>query len=472
MKVCDAADWFVPEFSSIISSELHEVPRFHRKQWEFAIIFDRLQKAGVLREDATGISFGAARELLLYALANHVKHLWATDLYSESAAWEDARTDNLDQFVRGAPPFPARIDRLSAKRMDMRQIEFPDESFDFAYSSSAVEHIGGWDDFKSHLAEVRRVLKPGGVYVLTTEMAFGTALHQPGNMTFDAEGLEWWLRESGMDYRPVIDCRVARHFINTPLPPTLIASLTPDGGNGRPDLFGTLVHTQMLIGCHPYGSVVLEMRKVPTERPRVSFLGLEESTAFLTQAQKGWESFIEATNLSPTPAPYVRTENRHRRWATAYMWLGSKPRTVVAHVQTNGPGTVTVGVNKAHTDQPWVPVVDTPERTERTTGHIEFEFTLHCDAAWNYQIYGHTLDGLKLTNVHLSVRPDGGAEPVVVRRMVEPNEPAPIAPVAPVRAEPSSSFAATINRLLRPTGLQIVRAQTLDRLRAVPPSEE
>ena len=41
--------------------------------------------------------------------------------------------------------------------MDMRQIEFDDESFDFAYSSSAVEHIGGWDEFRQHLTDVRRV---------------------------------------------------------------------------------------------------------------------------------------------------------------------------------------------------------------------------------------------------------------------------------------------------------------------------
>ena len=77
MKVCDAADRFVSGFSSIISSELHEIPRFHRKQWEFAIIFDRLRKAGALQDDAIGIALGPGRERLLYALANHVQHIWA-----------------------------------------------------------------------------------------------------------------------------------------------------------------------------------------------------------------------------------------------------------------------------------------------------------------------------------------------------------------------------------------------------------
>ena len=423
MKVCDAADWFVSRFSSIISTELHEVPRFHRKQWEFAIIFDYLQNAGMLREDATGISFGSGRELLLYALANHVRQIWATDMYSESTIWSDARTDNFDAFVRNSPPFSSRTDRISARRMDMRQIEFPDESFDFAYSSSAVEHIGGWDDFKTHLAEVKRVLKPGGVYVMTTDIVYGPPTHEPTNIKFDAEGLEWWLRESGMDYRPVIDCRVTRHLINTPMPADLMTYLTPDGAEGRPNLFGQLVQIQMLAGCHPYSSVVLEMRKAPSDRPRVNFLGLAETTAFLKQAQKGLESFIEATNLSPHPSPYVPTDSLDRHWATAFMWLGSKPRTVVVHVQTDGPGEITIGVNKRHTDQQWVPVIDVPERAEMTTGHIELAFTLHCDAAWIYRIYGYALNGLKLTNVHVSIRPTGGGVPVVVRRVLAPDEP-------------------------------------------------
>lgn len=46
MKVCSATDWFVPGFAPIISSELHEAPRFHRKQREFAI-FDLLLRADI-----------------------------------------------------------------------------------------------------------------------------------------------------------------------------------------------------------------------------------------------------------------------------------------------------------------------------------------------------------------------------------------------------------------------------------------
>ena len=41
----------------------------------------------------------------------------------------------------------------------MRALEFEDASFDFCYSSCAMEHIGKYDDFLEHLREVRRVLE-------------------------------------------------------------------------------------------------------------------------------------------------------------------------------------------------------------------------------------------------------------------------------------------------------------------------
>lgn len=156
MKICDGADWFAGDFAAIIANELHEVPRFHRKQWEFAAIFDALCKAGAVRPDSKGVSFGSGTELPLYALANRVREIWATDLYDNETIWPTARTDNpgsVTEFVRNGAAFTTRKNNLFAKSMDMRTIEFPDNHFDFAYSSSAVEHIGGWTDFAEHLSE-------------------------------------------------------------------------------------------------------------------------------------------------------------------------------------------------------------------------------------------------------------------------------------------------------------------------------
>ena len=96
-----------------------------------------------------------------------------------------------------------------------------------------VEHIGGWDEFRRHLSEVKRVLKPGGVYVATTEISYGNTIEALGNYKFNEDGLQWWLQEFGMAYEPVIDCRIAHNYINTPLPVDPMAWITADDGRVR-----------------------------------------------------------------------------------------------------------------------------------------------------------------------------------------------------------------------------------------------
>lgn len=54
--------------------------------------------------------------------------------------------------------------------MDARRFEFEDESFDFVFSASTIEHLGSREGSKVTLIEMHRVLKPGGALVLTTEI--------------------------------------------------------------------------------------------------------------------------------------------------------------------------------------------------------------------------------------------------------------------------------------------------------------
>ena len=172
-KVCDAADWFDPEMIAVIQEELQEVPYFHRKQWEFAMIFLALKRYGFLNGDKSGLSMGGGSERVLYAISQHVRKLFVTDLYEEETIWDCARAADPDQFIKSNKPFDVDDSKIKALRMDMRKLEFEENTFDFCYSSCAVEHIGEYEDFLNHLNEVYRVLKNDGIYVFTTEFHFG-----------------------------------------------------------------------------------------------------------------------------------------------------------------------------------------------------------------------------------------------------------------------------------------------------------
>ena len=106
-KVCDAADWFDPELRAVIEGDLRELARFHRKQWEFAMILLALRRLGALRPDAVGLSMGAGKERLLYAVARSVRRVVATDLYDPGTEWDKARTDDPDRYIKA--PSSAKV---------------------------------------------------------------------------------------------------------------------------------------------------------------------------------------------------------------------------------------------------------------------------------------------------------------------------------------------------------------------------
>ena len=222
-KVCAAEDWTHPLFRFVLESVMQRRLNLHRKQWEFVVIILALMRRGAIHPQARGVSFGAGREVPLYVISRYVEHLIATDLYVQDTGWNTARTvegESPTESVLRAAKTPVDPKRLSARHMDMRDLDFEDGEFDFAYSSCAFEHIGERKDFLRHLREVRRVLKPGGVYVMTTEFAFGDKTYPlPRNYKFSGADLLAMVSEAGLAAEPVFDCTVAPSTVNRPRPP-------------------------------------------------------------------------------------------------------------------------------------------------------------------------------------------------------------------------------------------------------------
>lgn len=217
-KICDSADWLDSELHKVIVKNLRMKPRLHRKQWEFAIIFRALKEAGVLNENSEGIAFGAGQEVLIYSIMEQVKKLTATDLYQSNAEWHGTKTDNPKQYILERAPFAVQEHKLEAHYMDMRKINYPDNTFDFSYSSCAFEHISDNDEgFIEHLQEVNRTLKEGGVYAMTTEFVYAdNTIPLKGSYFFELNHLLELVVASGLHASPIFDARLLDIATNLP----------------------------------------------------------------------------------------------------------------------------------------------------------------------------------------------------------------------------------------------------------------
>src|SRR5918992_5047543 len=191
-KLCYIEDWQNDELIQLISELqkrdqlglsndilMRERGLIHRKDWEWAMSVVAMRRFGKLNKNSTALGVGAGKEILLFYLANHLEHVYATDLYAGDWTKVWAPPDMIKNAKRYAP-FEYNESALTVMRMDSTKLEFPSESFDIAFSISSIEHFGG----KNHsgalrcLKEIERILKTGGIAVITTEYILNDKEHQ------------------------------------------------------------------------------------------------------------------------------------------------------------------------------------------------------------------------------------------------------------------------------------------------------
>ena len=182
-ELANPAKWDNPEWMKLLRSlEVvadHKLS-MHRKSYELTQLLFGLTRLGRCRDDASVISVGAGHEPVLYWLANRVRAVVATDLYE--GKWQSDGAREGDEGVLDKPedytPFAYRRDRLEFKRMDGRRLDFPDATFDVAYSLSSIEHFGGVGGARDAIDEMARVVIPGGLVVVATEYILAGPSHE------------------------------------------------------------------------------------------------------------------------------------------------------------------------------------------------------------------------------------------------------------------------------------------------------
>ncbi len=222
-RLCELTNprkWLDPEWFGILE-DMGTISLFlddmHRKFYEFAQTVYGLRKLSALGPEASILGVGAGHEMLLYWLANNVGSVVATDLYE--GEWSQANVKEGDPSVLEDPskyaPFPYRAERLSFKRMDGRKLEFPDNCFDLVYSLSSIEHFGGHQGSAKAMAEMGRVLKPGGVAAVATEMIVNGKSHHEFFTPEDL--LKHVVAPAGMPLVQVPEFRLPRHALDNPV---------------------------------------------------------------------------------------------------------------------------------------------------------------------------------------------------------------------------------------------------------------
>jgi 2-polyprenyl-3-methyl-5-hydroxy-6-metoxy-1,4-benzoquinol methylase len=187
-QLCTADQFQEPVYSELCA-EIHEPPRLHRKQWEFAYILQVLKKHGKLKPGSKGLGFGCGREPLPAAFCKYGCSVLATDLDQESGiskGWRETSqyTGNLDELFEASRRIVDKktfYEQITYKEVDMNSV--PAElhgGFDFVWSACSLEHLGSLQNGINFIYSSLRCLKPGGVAVHTTEF----------NLSSDSETVE------------------------------------------------------------------------------------------------------------------------------------------------------------------------------------------------------------------------------------------------------------------------------------------
>ncbi len=154
---------------------IKDIPRFHRKQWEFIYILQVLEKYNMIIKGYRGIGFGVGREPIPDYLSSKGVSCIASDLEIDHAikkGWVQgnehaARSRDLQfRFISKNSDFKKNVKHCF---IDMNNIPEVMVNFDFAWSACALEHLGSIEKGLKFIERSLECIRPGGIVVHTTE---------------------------------------------------------------------------------------------------------------------------------------------------------------------------------------------------------------------------------------------------------------------------------------------------------------
>lgn len=173
-SLCTAEQLDSPAFRYWLS-EIGEVWRFHRKQWEFGYLMQALHERGCLADGKRGLGFAVGQEALPSYFAAQGCTIVATDLAatdSRAAGWAESGewSSTVEVLNERGLCDPALFrERVTFRPVDMNHIPPELTGFDFTWSSCSFEHCGSIELGMQFVLRQMDCLSPGGCAVHTTE---------------------------------------------------------------------------------------------------------------------------------------------------------------------------------------------------------------------------------------------------------------------------------------------------------------
>ncbi len=164
-------DYYTENFKRLFQELIEPPGKMERKSWEFVKVIEGLANFGTLHSQSRGLGVGSGCEKPLYYFSRHCKEIVGIDLYaSDHPDWVHTANSDILANPSKYAPFSYPKERLVLRHMDATQMSLPNNSFDFVFSFSAIEHFGSRDNIRKTMHEIQRVLKPNGVAAITTEL--------------------------------------------------------------------------------------------------------------------------------------------------------------------------------------------------------------------------------------------------------------------------------------------------------------
>jgi SAM-dependent methyltransferase len=208
-KLSDLPEFDNPEWTNI-AAEM-KIPttgteRLVKKLWEYTHVVYGLKQLGCLKPSAKVLSVGSGFEIPFFYIATQVGHAYGIDLF-EGVEDPQAEAKHTERYAS----FPVKAGCFTMQRMDGRHLEFSDNAFDVVFSLSSIEHFGGHAAAAQAMREMSRVLKPGGVAAVATELILN-GIPEP-NFFLPDEFIEYVVLPSGLSVIGDVDFSLSPSLI-------------------------------------------------------------------------------------------------------------------------------------------------------------------------------------------------------------------------------------------------------------------